>query len=58
MNKNLMSALVFIILISCLSSFLDLMPGLLFSICLSSSRLIVKLVPMLKLDHDTNILLL
>ena len=60
---DLMSGLVFII-----SPFLDLISGLLFSVCLSSyldltsglssSRLTFKLVPMLQLDDDTNILLL
>ena len=59
-----MSRLVFIILISYLSSFLGLMSGLLgltsglSFLCLSSPRLNVNLVPMLKPDDDTNILLL
>ena len=46
---SFMSGSVFIILISSSSSSLYLTSGLSFSICLSSSRIIYKLVPMLKL---------
>ena len=44
--------------IDLMSGLLGLTSGLSLSKCLLSSRLIFKLVPMLKLDDDTNILLL
>ena len=63
-----MLGLVFIILISCLHSLLDSMLGLVFIVSslldlasglyFSPSRLIFKLVPILKLGDDISILLL